>query len=79
MARLSPAIERALATVSRKVAVLQESMHVHGGLRRCWHLSCGQMISVTLSDHQLFAVADAIESGLSLETALENLDRLLYL
>jgi hypothetical protein len=64
------AINAALDTVSTAVCVTEDfNQATH---RRCWHLSCGQMVDLSLNDDQLLVVANCLQQGHSLEAALRS-------
>jgi hypothetical protein len=64
------AINAALDTISTAVNVTENFDQV--ARRRCWHLSCGQMVDLSLNDDQLLVAANCLQQGHSLEVALQS-------
>lgn len=64
------AINAAFDTISTAVNVTEGFDQVTR--RRCWHLSCGQMVDLSLNDDQLLVAANCFQQGHFLEVALQS-------
>jgi hypothetical protein len=65
------AIDAAIGTVSGFINITEDRAFDHVW-RRCWHLSCGQLIDAAIDDSQLLQLAHHLEQGCSLELSLSH-------
>ena len=67
------AIESSVHLVSKHVKIYEDaSWELGNPRRRCWYLSCGQLIDAVITDDQLLALSHHLERGCTFEAAMTS-------